>query len=406
MHILHVLDHSLPLHSGYAFRSRNILKAQAKRGWEPEVVTSPKHQESWKSKWEPEETIDGFRHYRTPLDSPKSVRGYYEIQLIRALCRRLDEVVSISRPDIIHAHSPVLNAIPALRVGRRHNIPVVYEIRAFWEDAGVDQGSYRDGSVKYRFVRMLETNACRRADHVIVISEGLNRELLSRGIEGNKVSIVRNGIQIEDFRGGVPDTGTAARFGLDGRSIIGFFGSFYRYEGLDLLLDAFALLTDKRADCSLLLAGGGEMEKSLKEKAQKLKLADRIVFPGRIAHEQIPEVYAVADILVYPRLSMRLTDIVTPLKPLEAMAMGKAVIASDVGGHRELVEDGETGVLFPAGDVGALASAMERLLADTQARIDLGQRAKTWVSQNRTWEKTTALYGDVYSTILSGRDHS
>jgi PEP-CTERM/exosortase A-associated glycosyltransferase len=401
MRILHILDHSQPLHSGYTFRSRNIINAQAKRGWLVTVLTSPKHQESWKGKIEALETIEGFRHYRTEMNNLKRIPGYYEAGLVSALGKRLREVISLSSPDIIHAHSPVLNVIPALRAGRQLNIPVIYEIRAFWEDAAVDHGTYAEGSLKYRIVRYLETWACRRAAHIIVICEGLRRDLVERGIPAGKISIVRNGINIEEFNECPKDEEIVRKYRLKDKKVIGFLGSFYRYEGLDLLLDAFALIAKKQPDSALLLVGGGEMEQTLKVKAQQLGLEDKVYFSGRIPHNRMPGIYAAIDVLAYPRHSMRLTELVTPLKPLEAMAMGKALVASDVGGHKELIQNGETGILFPSGDKSALASSLEALITNAELRQALGQKGREWVRREHPWEKTTAIYETVYARALA-----
>jgi glycosyltransferase involved in cell wall biosynthesis len=119
--------------------------------------------------------------------------------------------------------------------------------------------------------------------------------------------------------------------------------------------------------------------------------------PGRIPHERVPGVYAMIDILAYPRYSMRLTELVTPLKPLEAMAMGKVLVASDVGGHRELIHDGETGMLFKAGDEDALTASVQKLLDSATLREKLQQRGMEWVGQHHTWRQTTAVYPDIYA---------
>lgn len=403
MRILHILDHSLPLHSGYTFRSQSIFKAQAKRDWQLAVITSPKHQESWKEKWELQEAIGDIPHYRTALSVPPRLRGYYEFRLVSALGRRIKDVASTFKPDVIHAHSPVLNAMAALRARKRFGIPLIYEIRAFWEDAAVDHGTYGHNSWKYRIVRAMETWMCGRSDHVTVICGGLRQDLIQRGIPADKISIAPNGIETEEFQDCEADNELKTRYQLEQKQIIGFLGSFYKYEGLDLAVDAFASLASKHKDWMLLLVGGGEMNASLKEKAQSLRLNERVLFTGRTSHERISGVYALCDILVYPRYSMRLTELVTPLKPLEAMAMGKPVIASDVGGHKELINDGETGVLFPAGNAAALASAIEKLMTEREFRLALAQRGREWVRKERTWEKTTAVYDNVYRKVLQAR---
>ena len=409
MKILHILDHSLPLHDGYSFRSQNIFHAQRKMGWHPVIVTSPKHEESWKGSWTKEEQINGFNYYRTGPITHNGIPFEAEVRLMNALGRRIQEVAELEKPDILHAHSPVLNAIPALWVGRKLGIPVVYEIRAFWEDAGVDQGTYTQDSWKYKLVRSIETWVCKRADQVIVICNGLKNDLVKRGISSQKITPVFNGINPDDFRPCPPDEGLKKEWNLSGKKVIGFIGSFYRYEGLDLLVKAFSHLTSKPPGLPasklpiivLLLVGGGEMENELKAQIRNLHLEDKVIMPGRISHDRIPGVYALVDILAYPRYSMRLTELVTPLKPLEAMAMGKALVASDVGGHKELIQHNKTGLLFSAGNVSALSESLERLLVDHTLRKRIQEQGVSWVCHEHTWEKTTSVYQDIYAKALA-----
>jgi PEP-CTERM/exosortase A-associated glycosyltransferase len=396
MKILHILDHSLPLHSGYTFRSQNIFREQKKRGWEPVIVTSPKHEESWKKPTMPVEEINGFKYYRTGPVGNSGPPILSELKLMKALSKRIHEVAEIEKPDLLHAHSPVLNAIPALRVGKRLGIPVVYEIRAFWEDAAVDHGTTYENSLRYRATRRLETWVCHRAAHVNVLCEGLKKDLAQRGIPSDKMTIIYNGINTDAFRPTPPDEEFLKKWDLQGKKVIGFIGSFYRYEGLDLLIEAFAGLSTKHPDLVLLLVGGGEMESALHDLDCFDTLSNRIIMPGRIPHDRIPGVYALIDILVYPRYSMRLTELVTPLKPLEAMAMGKVVVASDVGGHRELIEHHVDGVLFPAGDKLALAKAIERLLETPDFSHQIAARALSRVSDRFPWHQTTAPYEIAY----------
>ncbi len=400
MKILHILDHSLPLHSGYTFRSHNIFNAQRNRGWNPVIVTSPKHEESWKGPWKREEEIGGFRFYRTKAVFHNGIPFEPELCLITALGKRIRKVAEREKPDILHAHSPVLNAIPSLWVGRKLGIPVVYEIRAFWEDAAVDHRTYAEDSWKYKLTRFTETLVCRRADQVAVLCNGLKNDLIRRGIPPAKLSVVYNGMNPDDFKACKPNSGYQKTWKLKGKKVIGFIGSFYRYEGLKLLVEAFARLAAIRSDTVLLLVGGGDMENELKAQIRRLHLEDRVVMPGRIPHDRIPGVYALVDILAYPRYSMRLTNLVTPLKPLEAMAMGKALVASDVGGHKELIRHNETGLLFPAGNVSALCESLERLLVNHTLRERIQEQGAIWVRHEHTWQKTTAVYQDIYSKVL------
>lgn len=400
MKILHILDHSLPLQSGYSFRSQSILMAQKKRGWEPVAVTSPKHEASWKGNPTREGDFEGVHYYRTGEISYNSIPFYTEICLMEALYRSIRKAVDIEEPDILHAHSPILNAIPALWVGYKLGIPVVYEIRAFWEDAAVDHGTYSEGSWKYKMVKSIETWVCRKADHIGVLCRGLKDDLIIRGIPCEKLTIIYNGISADDFKPCEPDQGFIENYNLKGKEVIGFIGSFYRYEGLDLLIDAFAHISETMPESILLLVGGGEMDKELKEKVKKLSLNEKVIFPGRISHDRIPGIYALIDVLVYPRYSMRLTELVTPLKPLEAMAMGKALVASDIGGHRELIRNNETGLLFPAGNKFALAESIVVLLKDHALRKKIEKQEIEWVKENHTWDKTTSVYTEIYAKAL------
>ncbi|MEZ4526363.1 MAG: glycosyltransferase [Desulfobacterales bacterium] len=279
-------------------------------------------------------------------------------------------------------------------------IPVVYEIRAFWEDAAVDHGTYAENSWKYRLTRAIETWVCQKADQVAILCHGLKNDLIQRGIDAQKITPVFNAVNPENFSLCDPDEQFLREWGLKNRKVIGFIGSFYRYEGLDLLVDAFSQIADRHPDAVLLLVGGGEMAKELKQKAQLLHISDKVIMPGRIDHEKIAGVYALIDILAYPRHSMRLTELVTPLKPLEAMAMGKAFVASDVGGHKELIWHNQTGFLFPSGNANALAAGLDRLLSDEALRTRLQTEGFQWVREHHTWEKTTAVYPGIYQRAM------
>jgi PEP-CTERM/exosortase A-associated glycosyltransferase len=398
--ILHILDHSLPLHSGYAFRTQSILEAQLSRDWQPVALTSPKHEHSWKKPTVDAEQIGGVRFYRSGATRETAIPFGTELSLMKTLARRIEEVAKIEKPDVLHAHSPVLNAIPALRVGHKLGIPVVYEIRAFWEDAAVDHGTYPEQSLKYKLVRSVETWTCRRVKQVAVLCNGLKQDLIKRGIPEGKLTIVANGINPADFQPCGPDQELADRWGISGKKVLGFIGSFYRYEGLDLLVSAFEKLSVQMDGLVLLLVGGGEMEAELRKQVDRLRVRDRVILTGRIPHEKIPKVYSMMDVLIYPRYSMRLTELVTPLKPLEAMATGKTLIASDIGGHRELINDGFNGILFKPGDVDALVEAVRCVLSDPDFRKQLAQRGRNWALENQTWDKTTGVYTSIYARAV------
>ncbi|MBN2972819.1 glycosyltransferase, exosortase A system-associated [Roseomonas aeriglobus] len=396
MRILHLLDHGLPLHSGYTFRTRAILSAQMRRGHVVAAVTGPRHGDARV----PRETIEGIDFYRTSY-TPRWPAPLGEIAEIAAFARRIGQVVDEFRPDVLHAHSPVLDALAGLAVSARRAIPIVYEIRAFWEDAAVGNGTGREGSAKYRATRALETFAVRRADAVAVICEGLRGDLIARGIDGDKIMVSPNGVDLTLF--GEPparDDALAADLGLSGETI-GFVGSFYDYEGLDHLIAAMPDLVARRPKLKLVLVGGGPMEGALRAQAAASSAADAIRFVGRVAHSEVVRYYGVIDLLVYPRRHMRLTDLVTPLKPLEAMAQRRLVAASDVGGHRELIRDGITGTLFAPDDPAALAAAVAGVFADRSSWDARRAAGRAFVEAERDWATNVARYDPVYQKVTS-----
>ncbi len=396
--ILHVLDHSIPLHSGYAFRTLAILREQRALGWQTLQLTSPKQGAGMSL----EESIDGFTFHRTPASAgvAQSSSPPALLRQMAATRSRLADLIRMHKPDVVHAHSPILDVFPALWAGRRAGVPVVYEVRALWEDAATDHGTTSERSVRYKLSRWLETLAVRNADHVTTICEGLRREIGTRGVPDDRITVIPNAVDVDDFRmDGVADAQLRASLGLTGKTVLGFAGSFYGYEGLDVLLDAFARLAARDPALGLLLLGGGPQEAALRERASRLGLSERVVFTGRVPHREVARYYDLIDALVYPRRSMRLTELVTPLKPLEAMAQGRIVLASDVGGHRELVRDGETGFLFPAGDADALAQAIATALERRADWPRIAANARRFVEAERNWAASVARYEPVYARL-------
>lgn len=397
MKILHVLDHSLPVQSGYAFRSAAILREQRRLGWDALPVTGPKQGAVRLEK----ERVDDTSYYRTPdADSWSSrVPVLNQVEVVRRLRRRLRRILDEERPDIIHAHSPCLNALAALGLGQ----PLVYEMRSSWEDAAVSTGTTREGSLRYRLSRDLETWVLRRADAVVTICEGLRAEVIGRGVPERRVTVIVNAVDAESLRPRGTDPGTARRsLGLQDNCVLGFIGSFFAWEGLSLLIDALPQVLAVRPDVRLLLVGGGVHEPALREASARLGLQSQVLFAGQVPHARVSELYDAIDVLVYPRLPMRLTEMVTPLKPLEAMALGKVQIASDVGGHRELITDGETGVLFRAGDAAALAQAVLRVIGDPALAQRLRDNGPRYVCEHRLWRHVVAGYEPLYRGLLAG----
>lgn len=398
MKVLHIFDHSIPLHSGYTFRSRSILNEQRALGIETCHVTSPKQGNATESV----DTVDGLTFYRSaqPTGLLSKIPGLNQLALVEPMTTRILAAIAAEKPDVLHAHSPALNGLAALRAAKISGLPVVYEIRAFWEDAAVDHGTCKEGDLRYTLTRQLENYVVSRADAVTTICEGLRADLVSRGYAADKFTVIPNAVNIEQFQlCGPKDATLEAELGLGGCQVLGFLGSFYAYEGLDLAVRALAQVHQQAPQLRLLLVGGGPQEQQLKQLVQQLGLNDKLIFTGRVPHADVDRYYSLVDLLLYPRKSMRLTDLVTPLKPLEAMAQGKLVLASDVGGHKELIRDGDNGYLFPADDVDALAAKMLQLLADREQWPQVLQRGRDYVENVRNWRVSVSHYLPLYQRL-------
>jgi PEP-CTERM/exosortase A-associated glycosyltransferase len=395
MRILHVLDHSLPVQSGYSFRSQAILREQRALGLQTEQITGPKHG----ARRAPTESVEGFEFHRAnPGQGPLArLPVLNQLDVIRQLRGCLRSVIAATQPDLIHAHSPCLNALAAFGLGK----PVVYELRSSWEDAAVSSGTTHEGSLRYRLSQWLETQVLLRADHVTTICEGLRAEAMRRGVDSHRITVVPNAVDADAFAAPrTPDPEVRRRLGLQDACVLGFIGSFFAWEGLPLLVEALPRIVAARPNVRLLLVGGGPDEANVRAAVERLQVGRYVVFAGQVPHAQVAALYQAVDILVYPRTPMRLTDMVTPLKPLEAMALAKVFIASDVGGHRELVRDRETGILFRAGDAAALAAAVLEVAGDAALRQRLMTAGPKYVRQERTWAQVVKRYVPAYDSLV------
>ncbi len=398
MKILHVLDHSIPLHSGYTFRTRAILNNQRQQGLETCHVTGPKQGESINC----EETHDGLHFYRSPavVDLWNKLPVLNQLAIIPVLKRRILDVIEREQPDIIHAHSPALNGVAAYQAARQSGLPLVYEVRAFWEDAAVNLGTCREGSLRYRLTRAMETYVLKNADAVTCICQGLKDDIIARGIDPQRTTTIPNAVDLEQFEQlHTKSADLLQRHNLVNKSVIGFIGSFYEYEGLDILIKAFEQLRQPLPELRLLLVGGGPQETTLKRLAKKLGVEEQVIFTGRVPHKQVSHYYSLVDALVYPRKSMRLTELVTPLKPMEAMAQGKQVLASDVGGHRELIKHGDNGYLFAADSPTALAQSITNLLGDSSTHQQVIDNGLAFVREERNWANSVHRYHQIYQAL-------
>jgi len=322
-----------------------------------------------------------------------------QLQVVRLLRRRLRTVIAAEQPDLLHVHSPCLNGLAALGSG----VPLLYEMRSSWEDAAVSSGTTTEGSLRYRLSRWLETLVARRAGAVATICNGLRSDLVHRGVSDARIVVAENGIDPASRQS--PDAAAVdtlrRRYGLKARQVIGFFGSFFEWEGLADLVMAMPVLRDRHPAARLLLVGGGKQESQLRSLVAARDLDDTVIFAGRVPHAEINAHYGLADVMAFPRRSSRLTELVTPLKPLESMALGCLVVASAVGGHRELIEHARTGFLFPPGDVDALAAAISHALDGSADHSRIRESARLYVERERTWAKTVAAYLPAYERLVA-----
>ena len=397
MRILHVLDHSSPLHSGYSFRTQAILEQQKSMGFDTFQITGAK-QGKYKNC---QEMVDGVKFYRTKPGFLSTFPVLNQCDIIYGLYNRLKTIVAEIKPDIIHAHSPALNGLAALKAAKQFNTPFVYEVRAFWEDAAVDHKTTKEGSLRYKFTRYIESYTLKKADAVICICDGLKNDIIARGIPGKKITLVPNAVNLNRFNmKNTQDISLNQKLKLEGHIVLGFIGSFYAYEGLDLLIESLPAIIKHYDRVKLLLVGGGNEEAILRDRINSLNLERHVVFVGRVHHDMVSRYYSLVDIFVYPRKSMRLTELVTPLKPIEAMASGKLVVASNVGGHCEIIKHEHNGYLFKANDHNALSNTIIGLVNNRKDWAKITQRARRYVEHLRNWRVVRESYGAVYSHIL------
>lgn len=405
--VLHVVDHSWPVLSGYSIRTRSILLAERDLGYTVRLLSGPAHQLD-----EPEASqvsFDGIVHLRTQLGHGLTYRIIQqrwpllrELAVLAVLRRSILRVVDSGCYDLIHAHSPSLCGLAAWSAARRRQLPFVYEIRGFWEDSAVDHGKTTEGSLRYKSSRALETFVAKRADAVVGISENILAEMRARGLPPQKLVQVPNGVDSQRFAPVPRDETLANELRLGNEPVLGFIGSLWKFEGISWLIEGVAALRAAGSRFTLLVIGHGEEAAAIKNAISQLGAEQYVRFLGRIDHEHIPRYYSLIDVAVYPRRRVRLTERVTPLKPLEAMAMGKAVLASDVGGLAELIKDGETGLLFASEQIKNFVAQARRLLEQPQLRARLGMRARESILREKDWNVLVERYANLYNSLTGG----
>ena len=407
--VLHVLDHSWPVLSGYSVRSRNLISSQRGLGYPVSAVTSPLHELDDPNAQDV--TLDDVIYRRTRLSNTPSrialtkrwpmLREYSVVRLLR---KKILKVARQENVQLIYAHSPALCGLAALQAARRANLPCVYEIRAFWEDAAAD----REGERRWRswLTYQLETYVAENVDAVAAIAKPMLDDLRSRGIPERKLFHAPNGVNSNRFSPQPKDEMLARQLKLGPGVILGFFGSLYRYEGLSWLVPILKQLRASGHLVELLIIGRGEDEEAIRQLVRACDAGEYVHLIEHVPHEEICRYYSVVDIAVYPRRSIRLTELVTPLKPLEAMALSKPVLASGVGGIRELVENERTGLLFEPEKPEDFCRQAVRMIASPTLRRQLGKQGRDFVVRERDWSVLARRYLDIYRFAFSRGAHA
>jgi PEP-CTERM/exosortase A-associated glycosyltransferase len=387
---------------GYSQRSRSLIDAQKKMGLHPTVLTGSLH--NLDDVTATDTNIDSVDYLRTPNVSGFAWRSINhrwpmlrEWAIVNLLENQILELCAKRGFDLIHAHSPALCGLAALRAARMKRVPFVYEIRSFWEDGSPQSPT----SLRYRLSRYLETRVVRRADAVVAIAQPILKDVAQRaGVCADRLFHVPNGVDSARFTPRPRDAALASQIGCTDIRTIGFLGTFFPWEGVSWLVSAAAALRSRGVQFKMIIVGDGAESDLVRKTITDNEAHSFISYVGRVPQVDVERYYSIMDLLVYPRLSMRLTEFVTPLKPLEAMALGKPILGSGVGGIRELIDSEVTGLLFEPGNIDDFCRQATRLLQDERLRLSLGQAARTKVCREKDWNVVVARYTEVYETAI------
>jgi glycosyltransferase involved in cell wall biosynthesis len=406
--VLAVLAQSVPITSGgYATRSHGVLTSLASHGWQVQVVTRlgfpyDRWPESDDRVVPASDTVDGITYHRILEDG---VRRYPQYPLRSYVCRFADRVVQHAirhKAGLLHASSFHPNGPASAKAARRLGLPFIYEMRGLEELLKISRDPSFGETDRYRFLTLLENEICHEADRVFVITEALRRQMASRGVAEDRMVVLPNGVDVRRFTPRQRDAELERKLGLVGKTVIGYAGGLVDYEGVDLLLEAIATLRQRRDDFHLILVGDGHYQHALESLADRLRLGDVVTFTGRVPHSEIDRYLSLFDIAPFPRRPLPVCEMISPIKPFESMAMGKAVIVSSVAALTEIVSDGRTGLVFAKGDVIDLTRTVERLLDSPELRTSLGTAARAWVKAERDWSSIVEVVETTYRDLLNG----
>ena len=404
--IMYHVNQSVPHHSsGYAIRTQSLLKSLKSKNWNVSAYArvgypNDRYDYIGSKIVDSYSTVDGIDYYFTPSRT-KSIGKLdikqYQKESVKLIIKQAKEF----GPSIIHCASNYSCGLAGTAAAKILGLPSIYEMRGLWHVTRTAKQPEYDESDHYRMIEGLEIQAAKNASHVLAITEGVKGVLLTNGVEEEKITLLPNAVDVGKFTPRERNEKIEQKFGLNGMTTIGYIGSFTDYEGLDYLLRAGAVLNEKhKAKFKILMIGDGVVLDSLKNLSRELKLDNVVHFTGRIEHNDVLDYYSVIDIAVYPRKGMKVCEIVSPLKPLEAMAMEKTVIASNVKALSEMVKNNETGLLHEKDNIEDLTTKIESVLIDKEKRDKLGLSAREWVKENRTWKATSEIVSNKYQELI------
>ncbi|GAA4518348.1 hypothetical protein GCM10023160_00250 [Brachybacterium paraconglomeratum] len=403
-HVLYLLHNSLPHHSGgYATRTHGLLTELNRSGWDVDGVTRLGYPYDMPGMADvpdlPAQERVGLVDYHHLLTGRQIEKKNPMFDYTERYTEALLPLARAERPAILHGASNHWNGLAAVKTGRLLGIPSVYEVRGLWEVTRASRDADWGRSDQYSYLARMEADAARGATRVLAITEALKAELVDRGVDAEKITLVPNGVDTARFTPIPRDEELATELGVQGRTVIGYVGTVVDYEGLNLLLTAARELRRTREDFHVLIVGDGAQLDSLRAVAEDEDLGDVVSFIGRVPHDEVERYYSIIDITPFPRLPLPVCEMVSPLKPFEAMAMGKAVIASDVAALAEIVTPDVNGLLHAKGSSDSLQEQLTRLLDDPELLLELGENSRQWVVENRDWRTLAQVIAGIYAEL-------
>ena len=412
--ILYHASQSMPhTTSGYAIRTHGLIAAIQSHGYNIEALLRygyPLDRTDFRGTevFDAETIEDVNYNFLSHSNNSQNLINYQEVYNFNKfdpyIEQAIDALVKYSiqtKPAIIHSASNFVVGLAGVRAAKLLSIPSIYEIRGFWH---LTQSTKREGyeqSDHYSLTERFEIETAKEADHVFVITNALRNILIENGVEGSKITVLPNAVNPEKFEILPKNKKLNRELNFEGKVVIGYIGSFVNYEGLDLLLEACSILKKKLGDVfRVLLVGDGEMMQSLRRSAQFLQLESTITFTGRVSHDEVSDYYSLIDIAPLPRKGLRVCELVSPLKPFEAMGSGKVLVTSSVQALAEIVQDGETGLIFEKDNSDDLAEKLETVILDAELRKRIGKNANAWVRETHSWEVISRRVTDIYDKLM------